>query len=150
MGSEIKRGLPLLCGWKVDGLALSPHYDQMETRRSRTPLSAAGGTLPDGGGFRIANRAITVGPTGKRCCAVHCLPTVDRVAGLTANSSSPGRAAEVGLDDAICSVMLYWKRKATRFVASTEMIQLADCGKYRHRVWHWYRAGRIVSPDSDR
>ena len=42
-------------------------------------------------------------------------------------------------------MMLNWVRKGDADLYLYEMIQLSDCGKYRHRVWHWYRAGRLVS-----
>jgi len=60
------------------------------------------------------------------------------------NELIKGWAAEVPLDDLNRTVMLYWKRKGDDDLYLYEMIQLSDCGKYRHRVWHWYRAGRIV------
>jgi hypothetical protein len=61
------------------------------------------------------------------------------------NELIKGWAAEVPLDEFNRSVMLYWKRKGDNDLYLYEMIQISDCGKYRHRVWHWYRAGRIVS-----
>jgi hypothetical protein len=61
------------------------------------------------------------------------------------NELIKGWAAEVKIDDFNRSVMLYWKRKGDDDLYLYEMIQLSDCGRYRHRVWHWYRAGRLVS-----
>ena len=61
------------------------------------------------------------------------------------NDLIKGWAAEVGLDEHQRTVMLYWKRKGDDDLYLYEMIQLSDCGQHRHRVWHWYRAGKIVS-----
>jgi hypothetical protein len=61
------------------------------------------------------------------------------------NELIKGWAAEVRLDDFNRSMMLNWVRKGDADLYLYEMIQLSDCGKYRHRVWHWYRAGRLVS-----
>lgn len=61
------------------------------------------------------------------------------------NELITGWAAEVGLDEFNRTVMLYWKRKGDDDLYLYEMIQLSDDGQARHRVWHWYRAGRIVS-----
>jgi len=60
------------------------------------------------------------------------------------NELIPGWAAEEPLDDFHRSVMLYWQRKGEPDLELYEMIQLSDCGQYRHRVWHWYKAGRIA------
>lgn len=61
------------------------------------------------------------------------------------NELIKGWAAEVPLDDLNRTVMLYWKRKGDDDLYLYEMIQLSDDGQARHRVWHWYRNGRIVS-----
>ncbi len=55
-----------------------------------------------------------------------------------------GWAAEVPLDEHARTVMLYWLRKGEQGLCLYEMIQISDCGRFRHRVWHWYRDGRIV------
>lgn len=55
-----------------------------------------------------------------------------------------GWAAEVSLDDRHRSVMLYWQRQNEPDLELYEMIQISDCGQYRHRVWHWYKRGRIA------
>ena len=60
------------------------------------------------------------------------------------NELITGWAAEVGLDDFHRSVMLYWVRKGEPDLCLYEMIQISDCGQHRHRVWHWYKQGRIV------
>jgi len=60
------------------------------------------------------------------------------------NELITGWAAEEPLDDHHRSVMLYWLRKGDPDVCLYEMIQLSDCGQYRHRIWQWYRAGRIL------
>jgi hypothetical protein len=55
-----------------------------------------------------------------------------------------GWAADVGLDDKHRTTMLHWVRKGEPGVYLYEMIQLADDGLARSRVWHWYRDGRIL------
>jgi hypothetical protein len=55
-----------------------------------------------------------------------------------------GWAAEVPLDQLQRTLMLYWKRKTEGDTYLYEMIQRSDCGRYRHRVWHWYNEGRIL------
>ncbi len=61
------------------------------------------------------------------------------------NELITGWAAEVPLDTFNRTLMLYWRRVGDEGLYLYEMIQLSDCGKYRHRIWHWYRDGRIVS-----
>ena len=60
------------------------------------------------------------------------------------NDLITGWAAEEPLDDLHRSVMLYWQRKGEPELELYEMIQISDCGQHRHRVWHWYRSGRIA------
>ena len=55
-----------------------------------------------------------------------------------------GWAAEVPRDDFNRTVMLHWVRTGEPDLYLYEMIQISDCGQYRHRVWHWYKQGRIV------
>lgn len=55
-----------------------------------------------------------------------------------------GWAGEIGLDDFKRSIMLNWVRKGEPELYLYEMIQISDCGAYRHRTWHWYRDGRII------
>ena len=55
-----------------------------------------------------------------------------------------GWAADVALDDFNRTTMLNWVRRGEPDLYLYEMIQISDCGLYRHRVWHWYRAGRLV------
>jgi hypothetical protein len=54
-----------------------------------------------------------------------------------------GWAADVPLDIHQRTTMLNWVRKGEPGVYLYEMIQLSDCGKYRSRVWHWFREGRL-------
>jgi hypothetical protein len=39
--------------------------------------------------------------------------------------------------------MLYWTRNDEPDGYVYEMIQLSDCGRYRARVWQWFRDGRL-------
>ncbi|MEE2002933.1 DUF3598 domain-containing protein [Alkalimonas sp. MEB108] len=55
-----------------------------------------------------------------------------------------GWAAEVPLDDFNRTVMLYWVRTNEDDLHLYEMIQLSDCGKYRSRVWQWFKAGKLL------
>ncbi|MEM9169140.1 MAG: DUF3598 domain-containing protein [Pseudomonadota bacterium] len=55
-----------------------------------------------------------------------------------------GWAADVALDDFKRTTMLNWVRRGEPDLYLYEMIQISDCGDYRHRIWHWYRAGRLV------
>jgi len=50
-----------------------------------------------------------------------------------------GWAAEIALDDFARTVMLYWVRTSETGLCLYEMIQLSDCGRYRSRVWQWFR-----------
>ena len=54
-----------------------------------------------------------------------------------------GWAAELPLDEAARTVVLYWQRKGEPDLYLYEMIQLSDCGRFRCRVWQWIRGGRI-------
>jgi hypothetical protein len=54
-----------------------------------------------------------------------------------------GWAAAVPLDEAKRTMMLHWVRKGEPGVYLYEMIQISDDGKYRSRVWHWFREGRL-------
>jgi len=60
------------------------------------------------------------------------------------NELITGWAAESALDDFHRTVMLHWIRKGEPDLYLYEMIQISDCSQYRHRIWHWYRSGRIV------
>lgn len=59
------------------------------------------------------------------------------------NELITGWAAEVELDEYRRTIMLYWERKGEPDLYLYEMIQLSDCGRYRHRVWQWIRGGRL-------
>jgi hypothetical protein len=54
-----------------------------------------------------------------------------------------GWAADVALDEFARTSMLYWTRNNEPGVYVYEMIQLSDCGRYRARVWQWFRNGRL-------
>lgn len=60
------------------------------------------------------------------------------------NDLITGWAADVPLDDFKRTTMLNWVRKGDPDTYLYEMIQISDCGRYRHRVWHWYRKGRLI------
>jgi len=55
-----------------------------------------------------------------------------------------GWCSEIPEDDLHRTLMLYWNRKGEEGLELYEMIQLSDCGQYRHRVWHWYKHGRLI------
>jgi hypothetical protein len=55
-----------------------------------------------------------------------------------------GWAADVALDTSARTTMLHWVRKGEPGVYLYEMIQISDCGRYRARVWHWFRDGRLI------
>ena len=52
-----------------------------------------------------------------------------------------GWAADVKLDTAARTTMLYWERRNEPGIYLYEMIQISDDGQSRSRTWHWYRAG---------
>lgn len=54
-----------------------------------------------------------------------------------------GWAADVALDSSGRTTMLHWERKGEPGVYLYEMIQIADDGQHRSRVWHWFRGGRL-------
>jgi len=54
-----------------------------------------------------------------------------------------GWAASLELDQFGRTTMLYWERPDQPGVYLYEMIQLSDCDRYRSRVWHWFRDGRL-------
>ena len=54
-----------------------------------------------------------------------------------------GWAAAVPLDEAARTMMLHWVRKGEPGVYLYEMIQISDDGRFRSRVWHWFREGRL-------
>lgn len=55
-----------------------------------------------------------------------------------------GWAADVPLDGHGRTLMLYWVRRDEPGLYLYEMIQLSDCGRYRSRVWQWFRDGRLL------
>ncbi len=55
-----------------------------------------------------------------------------------------GWAAEVPLDEHRRTIMLHWTRPGDAGLYFYEMIQISDCGQYRHRVWQWFRDGKLV------
>ncbi|HEX8757320.1 MAG TPA: hypothetical protein VF745_13360 [Steroidobacteraceae bacterium] len=59
------------------------------------------------------------------------------------NELIKGWAAEVGLDAARRTIMLYWERQGDPGLYLYEMIQIADDGATRCRTWHWIRKGRL-------
>jgi hypothetical protein len=147
--SEIKRGLPLLS--KHEGVwdGWYRHYDpngnKIDEHRSRLICrfpEAGDAEFQSGQPYQQSN--FYSWPDGKT--DVREFPAAYRDGRLWFdNELIDGWAAEVGLDEHHRTVMLYWKRKGDDDLYLYEMIQLSDCGKYRHRVWHWYRHGRIVS-----
>lgn len=54
-----------------------------------------------------------------------------------------GWAADVPLDEANRTVMLYWVRPEVEKLHLYEMIQISDCGKHRSRTWQWFKNGRL-------
>jgi len=54
-----------------------------------------------------------------------------------------GWAASVPLDSFGRTMMLYWERLQEPGIYLYEMIQLSDCGRYRSRVWQWFRQGQL-------
>lgn len=54
-----------------------------------------------------------------------------------------GWAAEVPLDEHKRTMMLHWTRNDDPGLYLYEMIQMSDCGKYRSRVWQWFRNGQL-------
>lgn len=60
------------------------------------------------------------------------------------NELIKGWAADLELDEHGRTTMLHWVRHDDPDVHLYEMIQLSDCGKYRSRVWQWFRNGRLV------
>ena len=59
------------------------------------------------------------------------------------NELIKGWAAELGLDQNDRSIVLYWERTGDPGLYLYEMIQLADDGQTRCRIWHWIRNGRL-------
>ncbi|HEX8756480.1 MAG TPA: hypothetical protein VF745_09085 [Steroidobacteraceae bacterium] len=59
------------------------------------------------------------------------------------NDLIKGWAAEVSLDAAQRTIMLYWQRQGDPALYLYEMIQIADDGATRCRTWHWIRKGRL-------
>ena len=55
-----------------------------------------------------------------------------------------GWAAEVSEDEHGRTTLLYWIRNDEPAVYLYEMIQVSDCGRYRSRVWQWFRDGRLL------
>jgi len=54
-----------------------------------------------------------------------------------------GWAADVPLDEFNRTCMLNWTRRGEEDLYLYEMIQISDCGKYRARVWQWFKDGRL-------
>lgn len=75
---------------------------------------------------------------------VRDFPTVVRDNKIIFSGVIDGWAAEVPLDDYNRTVMLYWTRTNEEGLELYEMIQLSDCGKYRSRVWQWFRDGKLL------
>ncbi|MBY0423783.1 MAG: hypothetical protein K2Q06_15875, partial [Parvularculaceae bacterium] len=60
------------------------------------------------------------------------------------NELITGWAADVALDEFRRTTMLNWVRKGEADTYLYEMIQISDDGEVRHRVWHWYKKGRLI------
>ena len=54
-----------------------------------------------------------------------------------------GWAAQVPLDEHNRTIMLHWTRNNEPDLYLYEMIQISDCGRYRARVWQWFRQGQL-------
>jgi len=59
-------------------------------------------------------------------------------------SEIDGWAAPVELDEFKRTMMLRWTRKDEDNLYLYEMIQMSDCGKYRNRVWQWFKDGKLI------
>lgn len=55
-----------------------------------------------------------------------------------------GWAAEIAEDEQGRTSLLHWVRNDEPDVELYEMIQVSDCGRYRARVWQWFRHGRLI------
>lgn len=55
-----------------------------------------------------------------------------------------GWASSVALDEFGRTSLLYWVRRDEPGVYLYEMIQISDCGRFRSRVWQWFRDGRLI------
>ena len=62
---------------------------------------------------------------------------------LIFSSEIDGWAAAVDLDEFSRTMMLYWKRINEPDLHLYEMIQVADDGLSRARVWQWFKADRL-------
>jgi hypothetical protein len=60
------------------------------------------------------------------------------------NDLIQGWAADVPLDDFKRTTMLHWVRTGEPDLYLYEMIQLSDDTLARARVWHWFKADRLV------
>jgi hypothetical protein len=141
--SEIKRGLPLLA--KQEGIwdGWYRHYDpngnKIDEHRSRLVCR-----FPDSGPYPYHQSNHYSWANGKT--EIRDFPADYRDGRLWFdNELIKGWAAEVALDEYKRTIMLNWKRKGDDDMYLYEMIQTSDDMKVRHRVWHWYRDGRLVS-----
>jgi hypothetical protein len=141
--SQIKRALPLLA--KHEGVwdGWYRHYDangnKIDEHRSRLVCR-----FPDAGPYPYHQTNHYSWAGGKT--EVRDFPAEYRDGRLWFdNDLIKGWAAEVPLDEFNRTVMLYWKRKGDDNLYLYEMIQTDDAMTVRHRVWHWYRDGHLVS-----
>jgi len=79
------------------------------------------------------------GRTDLRDFPANAGPTGDKI--IFDSELIDGWAADVQLDTAARTTMLYWERRSEPGIYLYEMIQISDDGQSRSRTWHWFRAG---------
>jgi len=140
--SKLKKAMPLLARhegvWEGWYRYYDPAGDKEDEHRSRLICR-----FPDGGNYPYHQTNYykwADGKTEERDFPAHV--TNNR---LEFDSDLiTGWAADVPLDDFKRTTMLNWVRQGEPDLYLYEMIQISDCDKYRHRVWHWYKKGKIV------
>ena len=141
--SDFKKMFPLLARHEGVWDGWYRYYDaagdKIDEHRSRLVCR-----FPDGGRFaydQTNHYSWADGRRDVRGFPANAGPTGDRI--VFDSDLIDGWAADVALDTAARTTMLHWVRRNEPGVYLYEMIQISDCGRYRSRVWHWFRDGRL-------
>ena len=140
--AELKRSMPLLARhegvWEGWYRYYDPNGEKVDEHRSRLFCR-----FPSGGRWPYHQTNHYRWADGRR--EVRDFPAEVRDGRiLWDNDLITGWAADVALDTFGRTTMLNWTRKGEPDTYLYEMIQISDDGEVRHRVWHWYRKGRLI------
>lgn len=140
--AALRRDMPLLARhegvWEGWYRYYDPRGDKMDEHRSRLYCR-----FPDAGPYPYHQTNHYLWADGRR--EIRDFPAAVKNGRIFwDNELITGWAADVPLDDFKRTTMLNWVRKGEPDTYLYEMIQISDDAAVRHRVWHWYKKGRLI------